>query len=222
MYEREWNTEANCPDLDSPEGVAEWNTLARRCVEDGLAYFVNETGERCDAPVLDADGRILFRTIEFEVETKPAPHARTLGDVMALDPDDAFDAAMASLPIYANLLERARAALLANIDGPTIQARLRCSGPLVSRARRELREELREDDWPMSLSNARSHSRRANPDRPNMTREAGGNPFQLRALSLGCDEAHARAVANGKLQERKFRERPEDLGDAARKRRKGD
>lgn len=192
-----------------PEDIAAYRALETACGEAGwLVYERDASGEI----VKDERGCNVWRlNIPPPEAAPPPPHERTLADVGGLDMDDDFDRAMASLPIYSALLDKAKAALRANISGPVIQARLRCSNSLTSRARAELREELPEHEWPLSISRPKAHSRQANLSRPNMSRASGNNPLQLRARNLGVTEAEANQIAIDSRNRRKFKERPDDL-----------
>lgn len=203
---------------DSPEGVTAWNTLARLSVEEGLAFFTDHDGNRVDTPSFDTEGRILWRAIEQEVDDRPAPHLRTLSDVMPLDMDDAFDRAMATLPVYASLTEKAKAALRANVPGVVVQSRLRCSGATVGSARTALRAQLPEAEWPESLTNAKGQARRVNADRPHMLLGSGTHPMERHAADLGVSVAEACMIASDKARVTKFGERARDLEAATRAR----
>lgn len=202
---------------ETHEAVEAWNVVANACVAEGLGYFISADGTRTEKPHVDDLGRIRWRfDLPLPDTPKPKPHERTLADVRPdLDMNDSFDAAMAALPIHAGLLDKTAAALLAGVAGPIIQARLQCSASTVTAARKRLREEVPEEQWPESLRNAKSHSRRVNLARPHM----GGpnNAFAraadsaTRMTGVPVCEADMRQRAREKRQARKMKERAEDL-----------
>ncbi|MGE0055727.1 MAG: hypothetical protein AB7S74_16120 [Hyphomicrobium sp.] len=220
MIDRNAYGELIGPDFldDSQEGVAAWNELAAISVEHGLGFFSDASGNRISEPAYDELGRVLWRTdLPPPPAPKPPPHERTVGDVAAnLDPNDSFDRAMATLPLYSNLREKVRAALLANLPGPIIQSRLQCSNATITAARNQLREALPESEWPESLYNQRGQARRFNAARPNMRRE-DGDPFKRaadaasRIAGVPVSAADMRQAGQAKQQARKMKERPEDL-----------
>lgn len=215
----------DCPEpTESEDTPGQWNELARLCVNVGLAHFVDETDERCDAPCFDAEGRIYFRVIEPEVPLAMTLAGQTIGDRSG-PPRDAGDEALAKLPITSSKRTQAAVLLLLNMKQADIIAKLRVSTGTVSQARAQL---LREYDerlgrgesppaLPESVTNPGGYARRGQP-RPDMMNDGPNSPMALRAADLGVslDEARMLAADAGRIA--RWGERPKDLEKAAKAR----